>query len=166
MKIDEFFDIINLIDETIEKDKLSPKDVESCEQLKNFIASQCRSTLYTFQIRKCLSEDCFIGSMLQPIRLEKNIFDSMGYLLDPLLDISKEHYQDFKDIFKKETRERDRPSLRFSLEVTKTEKSNKSLPVAAKVRATIICLLRSKPRCVYCNSKFTKTQSLKLKPGA
>ena len=91
MKIDEFFDIINLIDETIEKDKLSPKDVESCEQLKNFIASHCRATLYTFQIRKCLPEDCFICSMLQPIRLEKNIFDSMGYLLDPLLDISKEH---------------------------------------------------------------------------
>ena len=76
-----------------------------------------------------------------------------------MLDISKEHYQDFKDILKKETTERDRPSLRFSLEVTETEKSNKSLLVVAKVRATIIC---SKPRCVYSNSKFTKIQSLKL----
>ena len=31
-EIDEFFDIIHLIDKTIEKDKLSPKDVESSEQ--------------------------------------------------------------------------------------------------------------------------------------
>ena len=101
--------------------------------------------------------------MLQTIRLEKDTFDSMGYLPDPILDISKGHNQDFKDIFKKETTERDRPNLRFGLEVTETEKSNKSLLVAAKVRATIICSLCSKPRCVYCNSKFTKTQSLKLK---
>ena len=48
----KFFDIIHLIDETIEKDKLSPKDAESYEQLKNFITSHCRTTLYTFQIRK------------------------------------------------------------------------------------------------------------------
>ena len=33
-EIEEFFDIIYLSDETIEKDKLSPKDVESSEQLK------------------------------------------------------------------------------------------------------------------------------------
>ena len=45
--------------------------------------------------------------MLQPIRLEKDTFDSMGYLPDPILDISKEHNQDFKDIFKKETTGRD-----------------------------------------------------------
>ena len=78
-----------------------------------------------------------------------------------MLNISKEHYQDFKYIFKNKTAERDRPSLRFSLEVTETDKSNKSLLVAAKVHATI--MLCSKPRCVYSNSKFTKTQSLKLK---
>ena len=136
-EIDELFDIIHLIDETIEKDKLSPKDVESSEQLKNFIPSHCRTTLHTFQIRKCLSEDCFICSTLQPIRLEKDTSDLMGYLPDPMLDISKEH-QDFEDIFKKETTERDRPSLRFSMDVTKTDKSNKSLLVVAKVRATII----------------------------
>ena len=105
-EIDEFFDIINLIYETIEKDKLSPKDVESSEQLKNLITSYCSATLYTFQI-KCLPEDCFICSTLQPIRLEKDTFDLMGLLLDPMLDISKGHYQDFKDIFKKETTERD-----------------------------------------------------------
>ena len=102
-----YFDIIHLIDETIKKDKLSPKDVKSSEQLKNFITSHCRATLYTFQLRKCLSEDCFIYSTLQPIRLEKDTFDSMGFLPDPMLYISKEHYQDFKDIFKKETTERD-----------------------------------------------------------
>ena len=61
----------------------------------------------------------------------------MGYFPDPMLDISKEH-QDFEDIFKKETTERDRPSLRFSLDVTEADKSNKSLLVAAKVSATII----------------------------
>ena len=65
-KIDVFFDIIHLIDETIEKDKLSPKDVESSEQLKSFITSHCRAILYTFQIINCLSEDCFISSTLQP----------------------------------------------------------------------------------------------------
>ena len=50
-EIDEFFDIIHLIYETIEKDKLSPKDVESSEQLKNLITSYCSATLYTFQIK-------------------------------------------------------------------------------------------------------------------
>ena len=162
-QIDEFFDIIHLIDETIEKDKLSPKDVESSKQLKNYIASNCRAALYTFQVRKCLSEHCFICSLLQPIWLKKDTFDSMGFLPDPMPDIPKEHYQAFKYIFKKETMERDWLSLRFSLEVTETEKSNKNLLVVAKVRATIICSLCSKPRCVYCNSKFTKAQSLKLK---
>ena len=162
-KIDVFFDIIHLIDETIEKDKLSPKDVESSEQLKSFITSHCRAILYTFQIINCLSEDCFISSTLQPIWLEKDTFDSIGFLPDPMRNISKEHYQHFKDIFKKEIMERDWPSLRFSLEVTETDKSNKSLLVAAKVCATIICSLFSKLRCVYSNSKFTKTQSLKLK---
>ena len=32
-ELDQFFDVIHLIDETIEKDKLSPKDVESSEKL-------------------------------------------------------------------------------------------------------------------------------------
>ena len=106
-EIDEFFNIIHLIDETIKKDKLSTKDVESSEQLKNFITLHCRATLYTFQMRKCLSEDCFICSTLQPIRLKKDTFDSMGFLPDPMLHISNNHDQDFKDIFKKETMKRD-----------------------------------------------------------
>ena len=61
-----------------------------------------------------------------------------------MLNISKEHYQDFKYIFKNKTAERDRPSLRFSLEVTETDKSNKSLMVAAKVHATIICYVQNR----------------------
>ena len=51
-EIDELFDIIHLIDETIEKDKLSPKDVESSEQLKNFITSHCRTTLHNLSNKK------------------------------------------------------------------------------------------------------------------
>ena len=101
---DEFFDIIHLIDKTIEKDKLSPKDVESSEQLRCLKTSHCRATLYTFQIRKCLSENCFICSTLQPIPLEKDTSDSMGFLPDPMLMYQKNIIKILKIYLRKKQR--------------------------------------------------------------
>ena len=103
-EIDEFFDIIHLIDKTIEKDKLSPKDVESSEQLRCLKTSHWRATLYTFQIRKCLSEDCFICSTLQPSPLEKDTFDSMGFLPDPMLMYQKNIIKILKIYLRKKQR--------------------------------------------------------------
>ena len=89
--------------------------------------SHCKATSYTCQIKKCLSNGCFVCSHLQPIRLEKDVVNSMSFLLDPMLDASQEHYQKFQDIFGIATTEKYQPSINFCSEASAVDKKNKDL---------------------------------------
>ena len=72
---------------------------------------------------------CFI----QPRRLLPEVFDSLSFLPDPLLDETKKHFQTFDELFGTKTTEKDRPSLVFGLKASEIDKDNKELLVSHKV---------------------------------
>ena len=51
--------------------------------------------------------------------------------------------------------EKDKPSLKFSLEATAEDKGNKLVLVAQKVCNTLKCCICHRQRCVYSNTKLT-----------
>ena len=113
-----------------------------------------KSTHYDFQIRKCKDEACNLCSIFQPICLSPDIFDSLSFLPDPLLDETKDHSQSFEKLFRTKTTEKDQPSLKFGLEVSEIDKANKELFLAQKVCNIIKCSTCKKPRCIYSNGKL------------
>ena len=71
------------------------------------------------------------------------------FILSPTLSSSK-----FVSVYGTTPTEKDKPSLKFSLESSEEDKANKSVLVSQKVRAVIPCSSCFKPRCIYSSSKL------------
>ena len=61
----------------------------------------------------------------QLARLPQELFEGLTFLPEPLLDSSKNHYREFNELYRTETSERDRPSLKYCLEANVNDKENK-----------------------------------------
>ena len=151
------------IDPSLERDKLTGKDLASAHSLQKFMKNHCHSSSYVFQVKKCMEPACFYCNQ-HPIRLPVEKFLELNYLPLPLLDASKEHYQKFGDVFGKPISTADQPSLVAvpTEEQKKTDKDRKSLLVATKVRTVILCGECSKPRCIYANTTFTRDEQIHI----
>ena len=125
--------------------------------------SHCKCSQYMFQIKKCTDTSCFY-CVQHPVRLQKEVFDSLKYLPLPLLDNTKEHYQKFCDLYGQDPSDKDRPSHipGPSEEAKQVDKGRKSLLVCGKVRRAIVCGECHKPRCIYSKTKLSQEQSTSL----
>ena len=56
--VHSFFQCIHTIDATLEQDALRSQDLRKCVKFKEFVATHCKATQYTYQIRKCSGEKC------------------------------------------------------------------------------------------------------------
>ena len=97
------------------------------------------------------------------MRLPVDVFQEMNFIPAPLLDSSKEHYLTFDEAYGKMVTEKDRPSLKFSLELIEEDKLHKQTLVAQYVRAVIKCASCLKPRCIYSNCKFNDSVKKEVK---
>ena len=143
------------IQEGLDLSKLKKANLRTYENLNSFINTHCKSSCYSFQIKKCTNDVCFYCSVLQPPRLDTEVFNSLQFLPDPMLDATKEHYQSFHNLYGNETSEKDRPSLASDKITSETDAQNKSLLVTQKIRAVITCVLCNKPRCIYANTNLS-----------
>lgn len=143
--IDSFFQCLSKIDENIDKEKLTVADLAKLESYTNFVSEHCKATTYTYQIRKCMNVSCNYCS-LHPIRLPAEVFGDISFIPAPLLDFTKEHYMKFCEAYGKTVTEKDRPSLKFSLELVEEDNLHRDVLTAQKVRATIKCSSCAKPR--------------------
>ena len=159
-QITSLFDIINLIDASVDINKLRHADLLKNTDLHSFISSHCYSTTYTFQIKKCLEESCYLCSLFQPPRLEPEVFKSLSFIPNPMLDHTQEHYKSFQELSGTETSEKDRPSLLLKPVISEADQNNKSLLTSPKVRGTLTCSTCHKPRCFYSNSSLTYREKI------
>ena len=75
-----------------------------------------------------------------------------------MLNVTKDHYKPFSELFGKETNEGDRPSLKFSISATEADKAHKALLVSQKVRESIKCENCKRPRCIYASTKLIQRE--------
>ena len=92
------------------------------ERYRVFKEKHYVSTTYMFQIRKCSDDECLT---CLPVRLPAEVFEKIHILPAPILDTSKEHYQKFTSVYGSTPTEKDKPSLKFSLEASTEDKENK-----------------------------------------
>ena len=90
--------------------------------------SHCHATHYGFQVKKCNKSDCTFCSVLHRNRLEDEMFDTLKFLPEPILDQSK--HKNFDELYGTVTSEKDHPSLKYGLKANEANKKNKELLVA------------------------------------
>ena len=152
-QIKNFFELMQQrIHPSISFEALNNASLSKISEYRCFVEEHCLSTSYLFQIKKCGQDEC---GFCTPIRLPRAVFDDLHFIPAPLLDSSKEHFQKFESLYGTKPSEKDKPSLKFSLESSDEDKNHKSILVAQKVRAVIPCSSCLKPRCIYSNSKLT-----------
>ena len=81
--------------------------IEDKSELRSFIDHCCKSTNYSFQIKKCSKIDC---NLCKPVRMAPSKFESIEFLPDPIPG-DDGHYKTFADVYGSETTEEHRPSL-------------------------------------------------------
>lgn len=159
--LDEFFATVAVIDSTLESTKLRKADLESAKQFSEFVKGHCKSTHYTFQIKKCVSPDCRMCTIIQPPRLPREKLEQLHFLPDPVLK-SKESYKSFEEVYGKATTEKDRPSLKsekYSHPADEQHRRN-GLFVSAKIRGVVVCGECQKSRCIFSNKKLSKAEEI------
>ena len=157
--IQAMFEEILQIDHSLEADKLVKKELKKCEDWKLFVANHCKSTHYSFQVKKCTSQEC---SYCQSNPPQTPSFADIHFLPDPEPIPDKLHYVKFEQMYGKETAECYRPSLQPESVEKETDKEHKALLTSPRVRDVLYCYECSKPRCIYSASKFTVAEELKF----
>ena len=133
---------------------LTKADLEKCKSLQDFFKHHSHSSQYVFQLKKCISSECYYCLEL-PIQLAASTFEKLSYLPLPLFNATKTiTYKFFDDLYGDEQH---RPSYNLipSDESKEEDKKNKGLLVKAKVHGTISCDECNKPRCVYYHTRMT-----------
>lgn len=100
----------------LDLDKLQKAHTSKCVEYVDWKKSHCRETQYTFQIRKCDDAGCCVPKQIGE--------DKLLWLPEPELDETGEHFLPYNEATKKETTEKDRPSLK----IQKAKKTNEPGP--------------------------------------
>ena len=130
-------------------ENLSSKMIKESDVLRKFMDTHCHMSNYVFQVKKCLSSECFYCTRY-PVRMSIDKFQSLSYLPLPILDAMKEHYGQIPS-------DKCQPSkgpLCFQ-EGREIDKSRSKLFVNSKVRRIIVCQECFKPRCIFSLRKLT-----------
>ena len=153
-------DHVFIIDPSLNKDKLTQKDLSKATDLQEFLSIHAHSSQYVYQLKKCRNPDCEYCQE-HPVRTPEGIFTNLSFLPLPRLDSRKDHYQEFSSVFGKPLSEENRPSLsqNFSSEGSRIDKERKAILVSAKVRGAIVCSECYKPQCIYSKAKLSQSES-------
>ena len=94
--ITDMVEYVRFIDPAISKD-LSADTFNNASALKEFVDSHCHSSIYAFQVKKCLNASCYYCSE-RPVVMDKELFSSISFLPLPILDNKKEHFSTFSEV--------------------------------------------------------------------
>ncbi|PKC54998.1 hypothetical protein RhiirA1_476344 [Rhizophagus irregularis] len=140
--IDEFFNIILLIDRTLKISETTSDILSKKTQLQQFMKTHCRQRQY---IKKCGQLSCTI---CQSVWLPDDIFDSLDWLPDPIPStMDKDHYANFQTAYRSGTTEQYRPTLMTTM--ANSERVPSSIFTNTRVREFIQCFQYGKIRCLY-----------------
>ncbi|CAM9265499.1 unnamed protein product, partial [Heterosigma akashiwo] len=141
-EVQALFRHIKKIDPTMERHHTTKKDWEGHPVWREWIAKHCFSSWYFFQIKKCLDPAC-----CGEIKMDRDVYLSLGFIPEGELDDSGKHYRPFKDVYRKE--QSDPVSLVPSQYRVQKMTLGKGLFVIKNVKGVINCVGCGFPRCVY-----------------
>lgn len=128
-------------------------DLKSKAKLQDFLAKHCRLRHYMFSVKKCGLASC---SVCKAPRLPEEVFNDLCHFPDPTPS-DGEKYKSFNDVYKTNTTEEFRPSLKVSPN-GQSGLSAHGMPFspssqyAKNVEMVILCSQCEKPRVLYCKS--------------
>ncbi len=111
--IQQMFDEVLQIDNTLQIDKLVKKELKKAVDWQSFVAKHCKFPHYSFQVKKCTSVDCLY---CQSNPTQTPDFDQIHFLPDPEPTKDKLHYLSFDQMYGKETTDSHCPSLKLEKE--------------------------------------------------
>ena len=90
-------------------------------------------------------------------------FEKFKFVPLPLLNLAKNHYKSYSELYGQPPSEADRPSSVVTSDAKAANIENKKLLIASKVRGVILCVECNKPRCVYAASTLSYQEKTLLK---
>ena len=102
-----FWEVLNLVDESLSMDDNNKSILDKKEKLKAFFEHCCQIRRYSFCVKKCGAPDC---NICKPVRIDTELFKDIHFLPDPKMGVDG-HYIPIVDIYGTNTNEDDCPSL-------------------------------------------------------
>ncbi|KAK3092075.1 hypothetical protein FSP39_024978 [Pinctada imbricata] len=141
----------------------SAKVIKDIKELQDFIKIHGRSTQYSFQLKKCTDDSNCSYCQINPVRMDKETFQSLSFLPCPVPDKDQQnHYQTFDQVYGNEVDDSHRPSRNssgcFPDELEEQDRQHRDIFKTQKARDVVKCMDCLKPRLVFCNSKLSPSQ--------
>ena len=114
-EIQEFWEVLLLVDATLESEDTTKKSIKQKTDMCAFMKHCYKIRHYSFQIKKCGSSSCKI---CKPVRMDSEMFSKVNFLPD-LIPQGDGHYKHFADVYGQKTSEQYRPSLQLSKAASK-----------------------------------------------
>ena len=83
----DLFDQVSIIDSTLNKVKLTQKDLSRVRALQEFLNIHAHSSQYVLQVKKCRNPNCEYCQE-HPVRTPKSVFSNLSFLPLPRLEIT------------------------------------------------------------------------------
>ena len=156
------FESVHFIDSSLCMANSTQATLKDAEDYQAFLTANCSSSHYLFQIKKCGKDTCSFCSR-HPIRLPPSEFEKFKFVPLLLLNLTKDHYKSYSELYGQPPSEADRPSSVVTSDAKAADIENKKLLIASKVRGVIVCVECNKPRCVYAASTLSYQKKTLLK---
>lgn len=110
-ELSEMFEQIPFIEPNPSPDKINKDTLTKEKHLCKFMESHCSSTMYMFQVKKCMDLSCYY-CIQHPVKMPMEEFKKLSFIPLPLMMEDGQKYKEFKDLYEKKPDESDRPSLK------------------------------------------------------
>ena len=156
------FESVHFVDSSLCMANSTQATLKDAEDYQAFLTAHCSSSHYIFQIKICGKDTCSFCSR-HPIRLPPSEFEKCKFVPLPLLNLTKDHYKSYSELYGQPPSEADRPSSVVTSDAKAADVESKRLLIASKVRGVIVCVECNKPRCVYAASTLSYQEKTLLK---
>ena len=156
------FESVHFIDSSLFMANSILATLKDAEDYQAFLTSNCSSSHYVFQTKRCGKDACSFCSR-HPICLPPSEFEKFKFVPLPFLNLAKDHYKSYSELYGQLTSEADRPSSVVTSDAKAADIENKKLLIASKVCGVIVCVECTKPRCVYAASTLSYQEKTLLK---
>ncbi|CAM9976050.1 unnamed protein product, partial [Heterosigma akashiwo] len=141
------FQYIKDIDPTMEVNFTTAKQWEAHPDWLDWLERHTCSSWYSFQVKKCNQPDC-----CRPVRMDKEIFQSLDFLPEGELDHTGKHYLPFSKLYRQP--QPDPVSLVPSQQKLRKMTVGKGVFAKKNVRGVIWCVDCGFPRSIYFDKKI------------
>ena len=146
--LDTFIEDISDIDEKLPSKKRNQKpskvDIKECEAYQTFLATHCKSNLYSFQIRRCNNSSCCFNGANETV---------IPWLPHPIPDKTNPgHFMEFDEVYGKDPSDEHIPSLMNEVRrvAEEVQGCKSSTLTAQNVRSTVSCRICKRGEVCIC----------------